>query len=124
MKKIIILIVLLAAGYFIYTKFFNYNPLEISDNLIVAQTSGFDINSAAPTPPLKFGYIEGLIENKSEKVLSNILIFYAIGWDTISTSIGVISPGAIVKFKTNRCRVKSASPNYSLLEIKYEDVTN
>ena len=121
MKKIIILLVILAAGYFIYTKFFNYNPLEISDNLIVAQASSFDINSATPTPPTKFGYIEGIMENKSEKAVEDILIFYSVGWDTISASIGFISPGGTVQFKTNSCRVRSASSKYSLLEVKYAE---
>ena len=120
----IILLVVIAVGYFIYIKFFNYHPLEISDKLIVAQASNLDINSATPIPPSKFGYIEGNIENKSEKALSDILIFYSIGWDTIYANIGFISPGASVKFKTNSCKVRSASSNYSLLDMKYEEVTN
>ena len=112
---------LLAIGYFAYKSFYNDKPFEIKDKLIVNQSSSLDINSASPTPPLRYAYIQGTIESKSKVVLSNISVIYSIGYDTIYAGINLIMPGESAQFKTNRCRVRSANSNYELINIKFEE---
>ena len=111
-------------GYFTYKSFYKDKPFEIKDKLIVKQSSGLDINSAGPTPPLKYAYVEGTIESKSEVVLSKISVIYTIGYDTLYADINIIMPGESAQFKTNSCRVRSANSKYELIDIKFEELTN
>ena len=121
MKKIFFIVLLLAIGYFAYKSFYKDKPFKIQDILIVNQSSSLDINSASPTPPLRYAYIQGTIESKSKVVLSNISVIYTIGYDTIYAGINSIMPGESAQFKTNRCRVRSANSNYELINIKFEE---
>ena len=115
MKKILLIIIILGAGYFIYNKFYNYNPVEIKDNIVVSQVSSYDINSAGVTSPPKFASIEGKIKNTGEKTLTNIIM------DTLSAFINFLDAGNTIGFKTNNCRIRITSPKYSLDEIKFEE---
>ena len=120
MKKILLIIIILGAGYFIYNKFYNYNPVEIKDNIVVSQQSSMEISSASVTPPTKFASIEGEIKNRGEKYLTNIIIIYTIGYDTLSAFINFLNAGNSIGFKTNNCRVRQTNPDYSLEKIKFD----
>lgn len=124
MKKIIIILIILAVGYFIYKNYYTYSPIEIKDWLIVTHHSSLDINSASVTPPPSFGHIEGTLENKGEKALTSILIIYSVGLDTLYAGVGFLLPGSMADFKTSSTRVRSASSDYSLIEVKYSEVEN
>ena len=124
MKKIFVIVFLLVMGYFIYNNFNNANPFTITDELVVSQSSGLDINSASPTPPPKYASIEGFVKNKTKKSFSNISISYTIGYDTILAVINFIAPGESTQFKTNSCRVRSANYKYDLIDIKFDESGN
>ena len=121
MKKFLLIIIILGAGYFIYNKFYNFNPVEIKDNIVVSQVSSYDINSAGVTSPPKFASIEGKIKNTVEKTLTNIIIIYTVGLDTLSAFINFLDAGNTIGFITNNCRIRITSPKYSLDEIKFEE---
>jgi len=120
MKKFFILLIAIAAGYLLYSYFQNKDNVEIKDNIVVTQPSGMDIH-AGPAPPPKSAFIKGTIKNTGEKSLSNILLKYTCGYDTLSAQIGFLSPGQSAEFKTNICRVRNSNPQYSLKEIKYDE---
>jgi hypothetical protein len=119
MKKLLVLIVILAGAYFVYHYFYNKSFLEVKETVIVSQASGLDIH-AGPTPPLKYAYIEGTIKNNGDKSLSDVLIIYTIGYDTVSAMVGYLMPGGSAVFNTNSIRVRSANPQYTLKDIKYD----
>ena len=120
MKKLLLLVIILGAGYLVYNKFYNYNPVEIKDNIVLSQQTALDINSASVTPAPRFAFIEGEIRNRGEKDLTNVLIIYTIGYDTLSAYINLLESGNSRSFETNRCMVRVKSPKYYLVEIKYE----
>ena len=80
MKKFLLIIVILGAGYFIFNSFYNYNPIKIKGNIIVNQTSNWDINSAS-------------VKNTGEKALANILIIYTVGYDSLSAFTNFLDAG-------------------------------
>lgn len=120
MKKLLLLVIILGVGSLVYNKFYNYNPVEIKDNIVVNQQTALDINSASVTPPPRFASIEGKIKNTGKKALSNIIIFYTVGYDTLSAFINLLEPGNTVGFKTNSCGIRVTNPKYSLTEVKFK----
>lgn len=120
MKKLLFTAIILGTGYFLYHKFYIYNPIEIKDTIVVSQQSSLDINSASITPSPRFTSIEGKIKNTGEKALTNILIIYNVGYDTLSAFINYLDTGNSIGFKTNSCRVRQHNPNYSLEKIKFD----
>lgn len=123
MKKFFILIIAIAAGYLLYNSFFKEEVVEIKDNIIVTQASGMDIN-AGPSPPPKYAYIQGVIKNIGDKNLSNILIKYSVGYDTLSVVIGYLIAGESAEFRTTSTRVRTGTPQYSIKEIIYNEEEN
>jgi hypothetical protein len=120
MKKLFILVFVIAAGYIFYSYFYNEEVVEIEENIVVTQASGMDIN-ASPSPPPKYASIEGVIKNIGSKNLTDIVIIYTVGYDTLKGIVGFLKPGETAEFKTSSCRVRGANPDYSLEEITYDD---
>ena len=120
MKKFFILVAAVTAGYLLYDNFYNKKAVEIKENIIVSQASGMDIN-AGPSPPPKYAHIKGVVKNVGDRNLSNILIKYSVGYDTLSAIIGFLNSGDSMEFKTNNCQVRNPNPQYKLEEIKYDD---
>lgn len=120
MKKFFILVAAVTAGYLLYDNFYNKKAVEIKENIIVSQASGMDIN-AGPSPPPKYAHIKGVVKNVGDRNLSNILIKYSVGYDTLSAIIGFLNSGDSMEFKTNNCKVRNPNPQYKLEEIKYDE---
>jgi hypothetical protein len=120
MKKFFILVAAVTAGYLLYDNFYNKKAVEIKENIIVSQASGMDIN-AGPSPPPKYAHIKGVVKNVGDRNLSNILIKYSVGYDTLSAIIGFLNSGDSMEFKTNNCQVRNPNPQYKLEEIKYDE---
>jgi hypothetical protein len=120
MKKFFILVAAVTAGYLLYNNFYNKKAVEIKENIIVSQASGMDIN-AGPSPPPKYAHIKGVVKNVGDRNLSNIIIKYSVGYDTLSVMVGFLIPGESAEFKTNNCRVRNQNPQFSLEEIKYDE---
>ena len=121
MKKLLLIIIILVGGYFIYLKFFKSNPYEIEERIIVTQASGLDIN-AGPSPPPKYAFIEGEMKNISDKNLSHILIIYSIGYaDSLTASINFLEPGESADFKTNSSQIQTVNSKYSLVNVSYAE---
>ncbi|HSR18790.1 MAG TPA: hypothetical protein VLM39_11930 [Ignavibacteriaceae bacterium] len=119
MKKFFILILAIAAGYLFYKNFFNKKPYEIKENIVVAQSSGMDIN-AGPAPPPKYAHIEGAVKNIGNKDLKNFSIIYFIGSDSLSVLISMLPAGDSLNFNTNSVWVRSLNPQYKLKEVRYK----
>jgi len=120
MKKLFILAIAITACYLLYNFFYNKKVVEIKENIIVSQASGLDIN-AGPSPPPKYAHIEGVVKNIGDKNLENIVIIYSVGYDTLSAMVGFLIPGESAQFSTNSSKVRTANPQYTLEEIKYDE---
>lgn len=119
MKKIILLLFFIIAGYFVYKNFLEKKELvEIDGSLVRVQES-----ASLETPGVSarnFGHAEGIIKNASDKTLKNIIITYMIDRQTSSTKIQQLSPMEQVKFKTNPVLIRVLEPPFYLESVKYE----
>jgi len=120
MKKLIILILIVAAGVIIY---FQLKPepslIEVTEKIIVSQEGTLDINTASSTASYRAS-ISGSAKNISNFLLTNISIEYNIAGNSVSAKIFSLSPGQQVNFSTEQTITKTNNPSYKLNDIKYE----
>lgn len=119
MKRLLLGIIILAIGIYLYQMYYNYKPVEVEGKLTVIQASNIDIHSASLTPQPEFAFIQGSIKNTSENPLSDILIIYTVGYDSLLAYVNFLPPGVTTQFKTDRCRVQGKNIQFSLAKVKY-----
>ena len=84
MKKVALLLLVLAALYGAYEYLGKGSPFEVRDSIVVSQASGLDVH-AGNTAPLTSAVIKGVIKNTTKKNFANLMIVYTIGYDSLST---------------------------------------
>lgn len=119
MKKLIIFLIIAAAGYLIYNKFLRENEiLKVEGNLVRVQHSA-SIESPGVSAR-NFGYAEGTVKNLSEKIVKNIVINYMIDRQISSAAIYELKPNEEVKFKTNQVLIRVYEPPFYIESIKHD----
>jgi len=119
MKKLLILIVVLVAGYFVYDNFIKEKqPLEIKGNL-VKMKEGVDIDAPA-IQPRTWGHIEGTVKNISEKTINNIEIVYKINGRESVARIKSLSAGEEMKFITEKILLNSYEASHFLERVNFD----
>jgi len=119
MKKFLIFIILVAAGYFAYDNFIKEKlPYEIKDSYN-KQREGVDIENPA-IQPRDFASYQGTIKNLSEKPLTNIVINYLIDAKPVSVKIDRLEPGEEKDFKTNSIMLLHMDAAHHLTEVTFD----
>jgi hypothetical protein len=120
MKKLIFLLLLIVAGYVVYTLFFkNDEVLEIKADKIVKTSHSFDIEAPALNPQRE-ACIHGTVKNNSKKVVTNIVLDYKINAQPTEAHIDVLQPGETKEFTTPTVSLRHSEVTFFLEKMSYE----
>ncbi len=119
MKKFLIFLVLVAAGYFAYDYFFAekiYYEINASYN---KQRESVSIEGPAINPR-DFAHYEGRIKNISDKTLNNVVITYMIDAQSSDVTIGKLEPGEVKEFRSSDVMLQHMDPSHYLKEVTFD----
>ena len=118
MKKLLVFVVLVVAGYFVYDNFIKEKEVvQISANYSKTR-EGVDLDAPAISPR-DFAHYEGTIKNISDKVLNNIVITYLIDAQESKSEIGKLEPGKEIEFRTEPVMLRHMDPAHYLKSVTY-----
>lgn len=119
MKKFIIFIVLIVAGYFAYDTFIKQKEVVSIKANYAKYREAVDID--APALQAKdFAHYEGTIKNISEETLNNIVINYLIDAQPSISKIDKLGPGEEKEFSTSPVMLRNMDPSHYLKDVTYD----
>ncbi len=119
MKKLILFLIIAAAGYLVYENFLKENEvIKVEGSLVRIQNSA-SIESPGVSAR-NFGYAEGTVKNLSGKIVKNIVINYMIDRQISSAKISELKPNEEVKFKTDQVMIRVLEPPFYLESVKHD----
>ena len=119
MKKFLILIILIVAGYFIYENFIKEKEVVQINASYTKAREAVDIDAPAINPR-DFAHYEGTVKNISEKALNNLVITYLIDAQESKGTINRLAPGEEINFKTGQVMLRHMDPAHYLKDVTYE----
>ena len=119
MKKFIIFILLVVAGYFAYDTFFKEKEAVSIEATYVKNRESVDIDAPA-LQARDFSHYEGTIKNISDETLNNIVVNYLIDAQPSTTKIDRLEPGEVKNFSTNPVLLRNMDPGHYLKNITYD----
>ncbi len=120
MKKFLIFIVLIVAGYFAY-------------DYLIKEKDAFEINASynknregvnidAPSiQPRDFASYSGTIKNLTDEPLHNIVITYLIDAQPSTATIDKLEPGEEKDFSTSNVMLRHMDAGHYLKEVTYDE---
>ena len=119
MKKFIIFIVLIVAGYFAYDTFIKQKEVFSIKANYAKYREAVDID--APALQAKdFAHYEGTIKNISEETLNNVVINYLIDAQPSISKIDKLGPGEEKEFSTSPVMLRNMDPSHYLKDVTYD----
>jgi len=119
-KKLIIFILLVAAGYFAYEYLIKEKTaLEIKADKSISTQHSMDIDAPA-LAPAKFASVQGTVKNVSDKTVTNILLKYKLNAKPVEARIDKLEPGEVKNFSTQSVRLRHVEVTFFLEEMSYE----
>lgn len=119
MKKFLILVILIVAGYFIYENFIKEKEVVQINASYTKAREVVDIDAPAINPR-DFAHYEGTVKNISEKALNNLVITYLIDAQESKGTINRLAPGEEINFKTGQIMLRHMDPAHYLKDVTYE----
>lgn len=119
MKKFLIFILLVAAGYFIYENFIVEKEVVEIKASYSKMREGVDIDAPA-IQPRDFAHYEGTVKNISEEVLTNIILTYLIDAQPSVAKIDKLEPGEEKNFTTNPVMLRNMDPAHYLKSVEHD----
>jgi hypothetical protein len=119
MKKLLIFVVVMVAGYFVYDTFLKEKDaveIKASYNKI---REGVDIDAPA-IQPRSFASYTGTIKNITDKPLTNIVVTYLIDAQPSTANIDKLEPGEEKNFSTTSIMLRNMDPGHYLKEVTYD----
>jgi hypothetical protein len=119
MKKLLVFVVLVIAGYLVYDNFIKEKEVvQINANYNKMREAA-DLDAPAISPR-DFAHYEGTVKNISDKVLNNIVITYLIDAQESKSVINQLEPGKEVEFKTEAVMLRHMDPAHYLKSVTYD----
>ncbi len=120
MKKLLLVILIAAAGYFAYEYLIKEKQvLEIKADKFITTNNSMDIEAPVLAPPT-YGAIQGTVKNISDKLVTNIILKYKLDAKPVEASIDRLEPGEQRNFSTQTIIIKNAGAPFFLEEMIYE----
>lgn len=120
MKKFLVLILICAAGYFIYEYLIKEKSvLEINADKSISTSYSMDVDAPALAPG-KSGSVQGTVKNISDKVVTNIILKYKLNTEPVEARIDRLEPGEVKKFSTQSVGLRHSEVTFFLEEMSYE----
>jgi hypothetical protein len=119
MKKFLVFVLLIVAGYFAYDNF-------IKEKEVVEINASYNkvregVNVDAPAIQARdFSHYAGTIKNISDETLNNIVINYLIDAQPSTASIDKLEPGEEKNFTTNPVMLRNMDPAHYLKSVEYD----
>jgi hypothetical protein len=119
MKKFIIFVLLVVAGYFAYDNFIKEKEVVSIQADYVKNREAANVD--APTIQARdFAHFEGKIKNISDETLNNIEVTYLIDAQPSKVNITKLEPGEEKNFTTNPVMLRNMDPSHYLKDITYD----
>ncbi len=119
MKKLLVIILIAAAGYFAYQYLLKEKPvLLVNASKVVTTSSTADID-APGLAQLTYGTVQGTVKNVSDKVVTNIVLKYKMDGKPVEASIYSLEPGEEKNFSTQNVMIRNAGASFYLEEMSY-----
>lgn len=120
MKKFLIFVLLVAAGYFAYDNFIKEKQaLEIKAEKSLSTGHSMDADAPAISPS-RSGSVVGTVKNISDKVVTNIVLKYQMDSKPVEARIDRLEPGETKRFSTQSVSLRYADPSFFLEETLYD----
>jgi hypothetical protein len=120
MKKLISLVLLVAAGYLVYQLVIKKDEvLEIRADKVVKTSHSFDTDAPAMIPE-KEAWIQGTVKNNSKNVVTNIVLNYKLNAQPVEARIDVLQPGETKEFITPTVTLRQSEVTFFLDKTSYE----
>jgi hypothetical protein len=120
MKKLLVLILIVAGGYFVYENLIKEEPvLEIKAYKSTSASYSMDENAPA-LASANYGSVQGTVKNISDKVVTNIVLKYKLNAEPVEARIDRLEPGEVKNFSTQSVRLRHAEVTFFLEEKSYE----
>jgi hypothetical protein len=120
MKKFLIFILLVAAGYVAYEYLIKEKEvLEIRAEKSLSTAHSMDVDAPAISPS-RSGSVAGTVKNISDKVVTNIVLKYKMDAKPVEARIDRLEPGETKSFSTQSVGLRYADPSFFLEEKTYD----
>lgn len=119
MKKFLIFVVLVIAGYFVYDNFVKEREILVIDGNLVKMKESVDIDAPA-IQPRAWGYVEGKVKNVSENDVENIEIVYKINGKESIAKLSKLAAGEESIFRTERVMLNSYEASHFLEKVTFD----
>ena len=119
MKKFLVFIVLVAAGYFAYDTFLKEKDVVEINASYNKTREAVDIEAPA-IQPRDFASYTGTIKNISEETLNNIVVTYLIDAKPSVAKIDKLEPGEVKNFNTEVVMLNHIDPAHYLKDVTYD----
>ncbi|HSL89092.1 MAG TPA: hypothetical protein VK870_07315 [Ignavibacteriaceae bacterium] len=120
MKKFLIFVLLVAAGYFAYEYLIKEKEvLEINADKLLSTAHSMDADAPALSPT-RTGAVGGTVKNISDKVVTNIVLKYQMDAKPVEARIDRLEPGETKNFSTQSVSLRYADPSFYLEEVTYD----
>jgi len=119
MKKFLVFVLLVVAGYFAYDNFIKEKDVvEINASYNKVRES---VNIDAPALQARdFAHYAGTIKNISDEILNNIVVTYLIDAQPSIANIDKLEPGEEKNFTTNPVMLRNMDPSHYLKGVDYD----
>lgn len=120
MKKSLVFILLVVAGYFVYENVIKEKSvLEIKTDKSISTQHSMDPEAPA-LGPSRFGSVQGTVTNVSDKAVSNIVLYYKLNAQPVEARIDRLEPGETKNFSTRSVRLTHVEVTFFLVDKTYE----
>ena len=120
MKKFLVFILIIAAGYFTYQYVIkDKKVLEIKADKSISTSYSMDIDAPALSPS-KYGSVQGTVKNISGDAVMNIVLKYKLNAEPVEARIDQLGPGEVKNFSTNSIMLKHSEVTFFLEEMSYD----
>ena len=120
MKKLLIFILLVAAGYLTYNYLIKEKVvLEINADKSISTQHSMDVDAPALAPS-RYGSVQGTVKNVSDKTVTNIVLRYKLNAEPVEARIDQLEPGETKNFSTQSVMLAHSEVTFFLEGMSYE----
>ncbi len=120
MKKLLIFLLLVVAGYFVYDNFIKEKEVYQINASYIKSREGVDVDAPAINPR-EFAHFEGTIKNIRDKPMRNITILYLIDAQESKSEIEKLDAGEEKNFSTSTVMLRHMDPAHYLKSVTFDE---
>ena len=120
MKKLLVFVLLVVAGYFAYNYLIKEKTvLEVKADKSISTQHSMDVDAPALAPK-RYGSVQGTVKNVSDKVVTNIVLRYKLNAEPVEARVDQLEPGETKNFSTQSIMLVHSEVTFFLEEMTYD----